>query len=159
MAKKKTQYISKEGLLKLQQELEYLKTVRVSEIAARLKEALSFGDLKENADYQSAREEELLNDARIRAVEEEIMNSELFDEEHIKTGYVELGSKVKIKNITEGNEEMTFTIVGSTEVDPMDFKFSNESAIGEAVIGKKVGETTKFMAPSGEKEVLILSVD
>jgi len=157
MAKQTKHLITKEGLEKLKKELEYLKTGKAAEIAARLKEALSYGDLRENAEYQSAREEELLNDARIREIEDEISNSEIISGKQKSTGTVEMGSKVKAKNITD-DETIEFEIVGSTEMDPLEFKFSNESELGAAALGKKKGDKFTYSAPRGEIEFEILSV-
>ncbi len=157
MTKKVHHYITKEGLAKLRGELEYLKTVKAVEIAARLKEAISYGDLRENSEYQSAREEELLLEARMREIEQQISEAEVVSTKKKRTSIIELGSVVTVKNLAE-NEEITFTIVGSTEMDPLNYKFSNEGPLGEAVLGKVKGDVVKFKAPKGEEEYEILAV-
>jgi len=158
MAKKVHHYITKEGLEKLRAELEYLKTVKASEIAGRLKEAISYGDLKENSEYHSAREEELLLEARVREIEEEIMNAEVYTKRTKKSSSVEVGSTLTVQN-QEDNEKMTFTIVGSTEMDPLANKFSNESELGSAVIGREAGEVVSYKAPKGLVTIKILSIE
>lgn len=162
MTKKVRHYITKEGLEKLRSELEYLKTTKAREIADRLKEAISFGDLKENSEYQSAREEELLMNARINEIEEEIMRAEVITTKHKKgsTTIVEVGSTVTVQDQDEVEEEpMTFVIVGSTENDPMDYKFSNESPLGEAVLGRSIGDIVEYKAPKGTIRYKITAVE
>lgn len=162
MAKKVHHYITKEGLEKLRSELEQLKTVKAKEIADRLKEAISFGDLKENSEYQAARDEELLMNARIAEIEEEIMRSEVITTKHKKgsSTIVEVGSTVTVEDQDEGEEgRMTFVIVGSTENDPLNDKFSNESPLGEAVLGHTIGDVVQYKAPKGVVHYKIVNVE
>ncbi len=157
MAKKTKHYITAEGLKKLQDELEHLKTTKAAEIAARLKEALSYGDLRENAEYQSAREAELLNDSRIREIEEEIMSAELITKKHKASDTIEMGSSVTLRNVTH-KQDLEVVIVGSTEMDPFEHKISNESPLGNALIGRKVGDKFSIEAPAGEVKFEIKAV-
>lgn len=157
MAKQVHHYITEEGLKKLNEELEYLKTVRRSEVSERLKEAISYGDLKENAEYDAAKNDQALTEARIREIEEEIATAEVISKKSKKSTTVELGSVVTVRN-SEDNEEIVFTLVGSTEVDPLNSKFSNESPIGEAVLGKEVGAVVNFKAPKGLMKYEIIKV-
>lgn len=148
MAKQVHHYITEEGLKKLNEELDFLKTVRRTEVSERLKEAISYGDLKENSEYDSAKNDQALTEARIREIEEEIATAEVIAKKTKKGSTVELGSQISVKNL-EDNEEFTFLLVGSTEVDPLNGKFSNESPIGEAVLGKELGAVVNFKAPKG----------
>lgn len=150
MAKQVHHYITEEGLKKLNEELELLKTVRRSEVAARLKEAISYGDLKENSEYDSAKNDQALTEARIREIEEEIATAEVITKKVGKGTTVALGSTVTITNLDDPEEEdLTFILVGSTEVDPLNGKFSNESPLGEAILGQEVGTKVSFRAPRG----------
>lgn len=162
MAKKVHHYITKEGLEKLRAELEYQKTTKAKEIADRLKEAISFGDLKENSEYQAARDEELLMNARIAEIEDEIMRSEVITTKHKKgsSTIVEVGSTVKVKDMDDDEEEeMSFVIVGSTENAPLENRFSNESPLGEAVLGHTIGDEVSYKAPKGVVRYKILNVE
>jgi len=141
---KKMYQITDEGKKELEVELEELKGRRGA-IADKIAEARDFGDLSENAEYDSAREEQGMVESRIAEIEDILMNAEI-----IKTGKaskVALGCKVELK--TDG-KTVTYTVVGSVEADPTEGKISNESPIGEALMGKKVGETVTISTPKGE---------
>jgi transcription elongation factor GreA len=151
-------YLTQEGLEKLQNELVHLKEVTRVEIAEKLKEAISFGDLSENAEYEEARNEQAQVEKRILDLEEQLKNVEIIDEEadHDK---VTMGSFVTIKNL-ESNEEVEYKIVGSTEANilaetPM---ISNESPVGKAILGKKSGDKVKVSAPSGKFEYQVTKI-
>ncbi|PIV90392.1 transcription elongation factor GreA [Candidatus Gracilibacteria bacterium CG17_big_fil_post_rev_8_21_14_2_50_48_13] len=161
MPKKVQHFITKEGLEKLRKELEYLKTDKAREIAERLKEAISFGDLKENSEYQSARDEELLMNARISEIEDEIKRSEVITTKHKKgsSTIVEIGSQVTVKDVEGEEEPLTFTLVGSTENDPTTNRFSNESPLGEAVNGRTIGDEISYKAPKGIVRYTITAVE
>jgi len=146
-----------EGLKKLEDELENLKSVKRREIAERIKAALSFGDLSENSEYDEAKNEQAYVEARIAHLENMLKNARVIDEDEISTDLVGLGTKVKILDLDE-NEEVEYTIVGSTEVDPCNFKISNESPIGSALIGKKVDEEVKIAVPDGFINVKVLEI-
>jgi transcription elongation factor GreA len=139
--------ITREGLKKIQEELNELKTVRTKEIALRLKEAISYGDLSENSEYEEAKNEQAFVQGRILELENKVRNAQIISGAH--TNIVKIGSVVTLRNITTRGEEETYTIVGSTEADPFSKKISNESPIGEALIDKTKGEKVKVAAPAG----------
>ncbi len=152
-------YLTHEGLEKLQNELVHLKDVTRVEIAEKLKEAISFGDLSENAEYEEARNEQAQVEKRILDLEEQLKNVEIIEEDmdHDK---VTMGSIVTIKNL-ESKEEAAYKIVGSTEANilaetPM---ISNESPIGKSILGKKTGDKVKVSAPSGKFEYQVTKID
>ncbi|MBI2453471.1 transcription elongation factor GreA [Candidatus Peregrinibacteria bacterium] len=143
---KKKILITKEGLKKLQEELEHLKSASRRGVAERLKEAISYGDLSENAEYEDAKNEQAFIEGRIAELEEMIKYVKIIDSKHGAT--VQLGSMVCIKNLTN-NTETEYTIVGSTEADPLSYRISNESPVGRAVLEKKVGDIVDVKAPGG----------
>ena len=150
---KKEFHLTKEGVDKLKDELEHLKGHR-SEVAEKLRVAREYGDLSENAEYHDAREEQLQLESRISEVEHILKNVEIIDQPK-KKDVVELGNTVELN----GSEEAkTFTIVGSVEANPLENKISNESPIGKALMGKKVGEKVSIKLPTGEKEYTIKKV-
>ncbi len=153
--------ITKEGLRKLKEELDYLKTVRRQEVAQRLKEAISYGDLSENSEYEEAKNEQAFVEGRIIELEQKVKNAKIITEKkadirHIKE--VDIGSTVTVANRTDNDDPETYTIVGSTEADPLEHKISNESPIGKALLSKKKGDTVEIASPSGKIEYEILGV-
>ncbi len=149
--------ITQEGYDNLEKELEYLKTEKRTEIAERIKVALGFGDLSENSEYDEAKNAQASNEIKIAELENKIRYARIIDESEIDTKTVQVGNKVKILDI-EYNEEMEYTIVGSTEVDLAQKKISNESPIGSALLGAKKGEVVKAQTPGGEVEYKILEI-
>ena len=152
MEDKKTKY-TKEGFEKLKEEYEYLKNVRRAEVKEQLKIARSFGDLSENSEYDEARDQQAKVESRIAELEYLIKNAEVVDTDVIKN-VVALGTSVVLK-YADG-KEVTYHIVGSNEVDPMNKKISDQSPIGSAVVGKKKGANIVIETPAGEKEAKIL---
>ena len=150
--------VTAKGLKKLQDELEYLKTTARKEIAEKLAEAISYGDLSENSEYDEAKNQQAFTEGRILELEEQIKNAEIVEEgKTSKKGIVQIGSKVELQR--EGDKEShEYTIVGSTEADPMLKKISNESPVGAAILGRKLKETVKVKAPGGNFEYKILKV-
>ncbi|AUS98157.1 transcription elongation factor GreA [Clostridium thermosuccinogenes] len=146
-----------EGLKKLEDELEYLKGVKRREVAERIKQALSFGDISENSEYDEAKNEQAYMEARIVQLENMLKNAKVIDEDDIKTDQVSVGAKVKLLDM-EYNEEVDYTIVGSTEADPAKSKISNESPVGKALMGKKKGEVVEVDAPAGVIKFKILDI-
>ncbi len=140
--------ITDEGLKNLEKELEQLKTVKRKEIAEKIKVALSFGDLSENSEYDEAKNEQAIVESKIAQIEQMLKNVKVIDEDDINTEIVNIGSKVKVFD-KEYDEEMWFKIVGSTEVDPMNGKISDESPVGRALLSHKVGETVDAETPDG----------
>lgn len=152
--------VTKEGLKKLKDELEHLKTVRRAEVAQRLREAISYGDLSENSEYEEAKNEQAFVEGRVLELEGKIKNAKIISEkkESSKTKEVEIGCTVMLRNVTDGDEPERYTIVGSTEADPLDHKISNESPIGKAVLGRLKGDQVEIQAPSGIIAYEIVSV-
>lgn len=148
---------TKEGYQKLVDELAYCKDVEVPEIKVRLAEARSHGDLSENSEYDEARDAQAKCYARIAELEELIKYAKIMDDSEYKAGIANIGSKVKVHNITSGKDE-EYTIVSSNEVDPFNNMISDHSPIGAAFIGNKKGDTVRFTTPVGEVEMEILSV-
>lgn len=143
------------GLQKLKDELETLKTTGRRDVAVRLKTAIEFGDLSENAEYDEAKNQQAFIEGRIAELESQLKNVEVVEES--KTGAIQIGSSVTLKMKGE-KEEQEFTIVGSTEADSLVHKISNESPVGAAILGKKKGEKVKVNAPGGVFEYDILGV-
>ena len=149
--------LTNEGLEKLESELEYLKTEKRAEVAAKIKVALGFGDLSENSEYDEAKNEQAQVEARIAQVENMLKNAKIIDTDDAPTDVVSLGSKVKVFDI-EFDEEMEYSIVGSTEADPANNKISDESPMGTALLGKAIGDTVNVEAPSGTIQFKIIDI-
>ncbi len=149
--------LTDEGLRKLENELEELKTIKRKEISEKIKIALSFGDLSENSEYDEAKNEQAIIESRIATIEAMLKNVKLLDEEDISTETVNVGSKVTVKDL-EFDEEVLYTIVGSTEADPEKGKISDESPIGKALLGHKDGDVVEVEAPAGILKFEILSI-
>lgn len=149
--------VTKEGLKVLQEELEFLQTTRRKQVAERLKEAISYGDLSENSEYEEAKNEQAFMEGRILELEALIKSAKVVDEKQHSKKVVEIGAKVKIRNVHK-KEVIEITIVGATEGDPFNGRISNESPIGLALIGAKVGDTVKVEMPAGKSEYEILKL-
>ena len=149
--------LTPEGLKKLEDELEHLKVNGRKEIAERIKIARGFGDLSENSEYDAAKDAQAAMEERISKIEEMLKNAKVIDEQDVATDAVGILSKVKVLDV-EFDEEEIFTIVGSTEADPDNNKISDESPIGSALIGKKVGDIVSAEAPGGAIEFKILEI-
>ena len=157
MSEGKKYIITYEGIKKLEEELEYLKTVKRKDIAEKIKVALSFGDLSENSEYDEAKNNQAFVEGRILSLETMLKNASVIDESEISTEKVSVGSIVKIKDY-EFDEEVEYTIVGSAEADPMNYKISNESPVGSGLIGKKVGEIMEIPVPDGLGKYEVLGI-
>lgn len=149
---KKIYQITEAGKKELEAELETLKGRR-GEVAEKIAEARNYGDLSENADYDTAREDQALVETRIAEIEDILANAEII--KATKSSHIRVGSTVELKN---GSKTMTYTLVGPVEADPLEGKISNESPIGEALMGKKVGETATITTPKGEITYEIVTV-
>jgi len=147
--------VTEEGFEKLKSELEYLKSTRRKEIAERLKNAIAYGDLSENSEYQEAKEEQAFLEGKIVELEKQIQSAEVAKDTG-KKSVVNLGSVVTLEQ--DGVSVGDFTIVGATEADPFDNKISNESPVGTAVLGKKKGATVRVEMPSGIIEYTIVKI-
>ena len=150
-------FLTKEGFQKLQDELDYLRTVKRQEIAERLHEAMEGGELIENAEYEAAKNEQAFVEGRIQELDVILATARLIDEnDKSKEGLIQVGSTVVIEE--DGDAAETFTIVGVAEANPREGKISNESPIGKAVLGHKAGETLLVEAPGGHFKVKIVKV-
>ena len=149
--------LTTEGLQKLEDELEYLKTKKRKEVSEKIKVALGFGDLSENSEYDEAKNEQAQVEIRINELENMLKNVEVIDDEDIDRTRVGIGTRVKILDVEFGEEEW-YTIVGSTEADPDAFKISDESPVGKALIGRNIGETVNVETPGGIVPLKILGI-
>lgn len=140
--------VTQKGLQKLEEELDFLQNTRRKEIAERLKEAISYGDLSENSEYDEAKTEQSFLEYRISELEEQIKYAEIITETKGSTGIIQIGSTVMLKFV-ETDEQHEYTIVGSTEADPTMHKISNESPVGQAILGKKAKDKVEVKAPGG----------
>ncbi|MBG9983446.1 transcription elongation factor GreA [Aerococcaceae bacterium DSM 111022] len=158
MNDQKTYPMTAQGKAKLEAELEDLKVNKRKEIIERIKVARSFGDLSENSEYESARDEQAMLEGRIATMENQIRFAEIIDDKDVAKDEVTLGRKVTFVELPDGDEE-SYTIVGSAEADPMDFKISNDSPIAQAILGKKIGDKVSIDSPGGAYEVEIVAVE
>ncbi len=156
MAAKQT-VITDEGLKKLEQELEFLKTVKRKEVAEKIKVALSFGDLSENSEYDEAKNDQAILEGRIAEIENQLKNVRVLDESELTTEKVHIGSKVEIKDLEDG-EVSEYRIVGSTESDPMKGLISDESPVGKGLLDHKVGDVVEIEIPAGVVKYEVLTI-
>ncbi|MEK9159155.1 MAG: transcription elongation factor GreA [Patescibacteria group bacterium] len=149
--------MTKEGLKALQDEYEFLSTTKRKQIAERLKEAISYGDLSENSEYEEAKNEQAFMEGRILELEGLIKIAKVVDEKQHSKKVIEIGAKVKILNVKK-KEEIEITIVGGTEADPFNNRISNESPVGVALVGAKVGDIVIVEMPHGKAEYEVLKL-
>lgn len=145
------------GKQKLEEELEFLKTVKRKEIVERIKIARSYGDLSENSEYDSAKEDQGFLEGKISSLESMIRNSVIITEDELNTDEVRLGKTVTFKELPDGDEE-TYTIVGSAEANPIEGLISNDSPIAKALIGRRTDDEVKISTPGGEMSVVIIKI-
>jgi transcription elongation factor GreA len=157
LATEKVFPMTQAGKEKLEQELEQLKTVKRKEVVERIKIARSFGDLSENSEYDSAKEEQAFVEGRITTLENMIRNAKIIQEDEVSTDAVSLGRTVTFVELPDGDEE-SYTIVGSAEADPFEGKISNDSPIAKSLMGKKVGDEVTVQTPGGEMNVRITTI-
>ena len=153
----KKNILTYQGLQKLEEELQNLKVVRRKEVAQKIKEAREQGDLSENAEYDAAKDEQRDIEARIEDIEKILKNAEVVVEEEVELDKISIGCKVKILDVEE-NEELEYKIVGSTEANSLKGKISNESPVGKALLGAKVGDIVKVETHVGELEYKVLEI-
>ena len=146
--------LTPEGLRKLEEELDFLKSVKRKEVAERIKQAKEFGDLSENSEYEDAKNEQAFVEGRIQTLEALIKNATLIDEHH-GNDHVQIGSTVTVKG-PDGSQK--FMIVGSTEARPTEGRISNESPVGRALLGRRKGETVTVQVPAGDLAYTIVSI-
>ena len=145
------------GLKRLEDELQELKVVRRQEVAQKIKEAREQGDLSENAEYDAAKDEQRDIEARIDELEKILKNAEVVIEDEIDLEKINIGCRVKVYDV-EFDEEMEFSIVGSTEANSLQHKISNESPVGQALLGRKVGESVTVETQAGSIEYKVLEI-
>jgi transcription elongation factor GreA len=150
-------YLTSEGAARLEAELEELKGPKRLEMAKRLRSAIQMGDLSENADYHKAKEDQGFMEGRIQELEHILRNARIIDDRNVQTDTVQVGSTVTVQ---EGDYPAeTYYVVGATEADPRNGKISNESPIGQALIGKHLGDEVTATTPGGELKLKILKIE
>lgn len=149
--------LTPEGLKKIEDKLEHLKSIRRHEVAERIKQAIGFGDISENSEYDDAKNEQAFIEGEIMELDKIIRSARLIDSCDIKSGEVGIGSTVKLKDVSYGEID-TYTIVGSAEAAPMENRISNESPVGRAVLGHKVGDTVMVNVADGKLKYKIMEI-
>lgn len=149
--------VTRAGLEKMQERLEYLKTSKRHDVSERIRTAIEFGDISENSEYEDAKNEQAFIEGEILTIEKKLRNAKLIDESRVDITQVSLGCKVLLLDVETG-EESEYTIVGSSEADPTRQKISNESPVGRAALGSKVGEFIDADAPFGMIKYKIVSI-
>lgn len=157
MADSKKNILTYAGLKQLEDELHDLKVVRRKEVAQKIKEAREQGDLSENAEYDAAKDEQRDIETRIEELEKILKNAEVVVEDEVDLDKISIGCKVKVYDF-EFEEELEFSIVGSTEANSLQYKISNESPVGAALIGRRIGDVVKVETQAGEMEYKVLSI-
>ncbi len=151
--------LTPEGLEKLKQEIEHLSGDKRREVAERIKEAREFGDISENSEYDDAKNEQMMLEARIAALEEKLRSATVIDSSQIDADIVRVGVKVSVKDEGSG-KALEYFIVGSTEANPSENKLSNESPVGKALLGRRKGDKVSVSLPSGKtRELEILAIE
>ena len=151
-------FLTAQGYKELEERLEYLKTVRRHEVSEKIKIAREFGDISENAEYDSAKDEQAMVEGEILEIENKLHVAKIIDEDSASGQVVRLGSTVTFLNVSN-DSRMTYQIVGTTEADPLNARISNESPVGAALMGRKVGDTVTVQAPNGEYKLKILKIN
>lgn len=150
--------LTKEGLQKLEDELEYLKSQKREELAERIKQAIAFGDISENSEYEDAKNEQAFVEGRIMSLEKTLKNARLMEDKDIRTDVISLGTKITLQEMKSGRE-VNVTLVSSVESKLKDGKISDESPVGRAVIGKTVNSVVNVEAPAGIIKYKIVKVE
>ena len=150
--------VTREGLQRMKEELEYKETTEKMKVAEQLKVAISYGDLSENAEYDAAKNDQAVLEQRITELKAMIENAVVVDESKISTDVVGFGTRVTIVYEDEPDDEETYTIVGTSESDPANGKLSNESPVGEALIGAHVGEIVIAQTPGGARRLKVIEI-
>ncbi len=149
--------LTAEGLKKIEQKFDHLKSVRRREVAERIKQAIEFGDISENSEYEDAKNEQAFIEGEIITLEKMLRNSKLIDEDEVGTDVVSIGATVVLKDLEFG-DELEYTIVGSAEADPAELKISNESPVGQAILGQKIGSVVEVNVPAGILKYEVLEI-
>lgn len=149
--------LTRAGLHKLEDELENLRTVKRKEVAERIKQAIEFGDISENSEYEDAKNEQAFIEGRIITIEKMLRNAKVIEDDEREAGIVSIGSTVTVKDI-EYDEVIEYKIVGSAEADPLKNLISNESPVGKALLGQKVGAVVEVDAPAGRLKFEVVEI-
>jgi len=149
--------LTAEGLKKIELKFDHLKSVRRREVAERIKQAIEFGDISENSEYEDAKNEQAFIEGEIITLEKMLRNSKLIDEDHIVTDVVSIGAIVVLNDLEFG-DILEYAIVGSAEADPAELKISNESPVGQAILGKKIGSVVEVNVPAGILKYEVLEI-
>ena len=149
--------LTPEGYDRLKQEIEELSTTKRRDVAERIRIAREFGDIAENAEYDDAKNEQMLLEHRIATLEERLRDARVIDKKSVPKDVVSVGSKVRLRDV-DAKQTVEYHIVGSAEANPSENKLSNESPVGKAIIGKKKGETVEVAAPRGKMRFKILEI-
>lgn len=149
--------LTADGLKKLEEELEYLKSVKRREVAERIKVAIGYGDISENSEYEDAKNEQAFIEGRIITLEKMLRNARIINDDEIDTDVVSIGSKVSLEDVEFG-DTVEYTIVGTAESDPSANKISNESPVGKAILGKQQGAVVDVNVPAGVIQYKIIDI-
>jgi transcription elongation factor GreA len=149
--------LTEEGYEKLENELEYLETEKRREVAKRIKVAREFGDISENSEYDDAKNEQAFVEGRIQEIKNMINNAHVVKDEDVTDKKVNLGTTVMLHDL-DSDEKISYTLVGSAEADPLNYKISNESPIGKAILGHVIGDEVTVETPAGEVDYEIISI-
>jgi len=149
--------LTPEGLEKLKEEIQYLTTDKRREVAERIKHAREFGDISENSEYDDAKNEQAMLEQKIVQLEERLRRARVIEAEDVPKGIVAVGTRVRLKDV-DANETIEYHIVGSAEANPAEYKLSNESPVGKAIMGHKKGETVEVAAPRGSLKFKIMDI-
>ncbi len=149
--------LTQEGLKKLEDELEYLKSVKRREVAERIKVAIGYGDISENSEYEDAKNEQAFNEGRVITLEKLLRNARIINNDDVDTDTVSIGAIVTLKDMEFG-EILEFNIVGTAESDPLNNKISNESPVGRAILGKKIDAVVDVVVPAGMIQYTIIDI-
>jgi transcription elongation factor GreA len=150
--------LTPEGYRRLKDEIDYLSTKKRDEVADRIREARSFGDISENSEYDDAKNEQAMVEARIYALEEKLSSARVIDAKSVKTDVVGVGTKVTLQNMQSG-DVVQYSIVGSAEADPTQRRLSNESPVGRAIMGAKSGAKVDVQVPQGVTKFKIIAIE
>jgi transcription elongation factor GreA len=150
--------LTPEGYRRLKDEVDYLSTSKREEVAERIRNSRDFGDISENSEYDDAKNEQALLEARIYALEEKLRGATVIDSGSVNTDIVGVGTKVTLQDMERG-DVLQYAIVGSAEADPGDHKLSNESPVGRAIMGRKPGEKVTVAVPQGSKKFKVLAIE
>ena len=150
--------LTPEGYRRLKDEVDYLSTTKREEVAERIRNSRDFGDISENSEYDDAKNEQALLEARIYALEEKLRGATVIDSGTVNTETVNVGTKVTLQDMERG-DVLQYAIVGSAEADPTDHKLSNESPVGRAILGRKPGDKVTVAVPQGSKKFKVLAIE